>query len=322
MLVFYCITMLVIHVVIILAIVFSARRKPAVVNSSNCKNGTCMKVYSSIKGEKFPFPRIIHQCFFGLDGPLPETWKYNSDLWQEKHPDYEYKMWDLESSRNLIKEVDPSFLPVFDGYEYWVQKADSIRYFILYKYGGVYADLDLIPKHSIEELLKIYEKDPVVDILLATSQQKNDATNFFMVSKKGVPAWLDIIEVMKERSLKKYKNKYATVYNTTGPNLMIYIQEKFKDNVYLIPREILTPCTFCGTNCNRFSLLKDEHASSWNDNSLKALNEKVYCPYLEPMTSVTYDTWLIVIGVILLVAVVIIVILAYLLYRKNKSPFT
>jgi len=36
----------------------------------------------------------------------------------------------------------PWFLETFDGYVYPIQRADAIRYFVLYYFGGIYIDLD------------------------------------------------------------------------------------------------------------------------------------------------------------------------------------
>ena len=36
----------------------------------------------------------------------------------------------------------PEFLDLYDGYNSEIQRADAVRYFLLYEYGGVYADLD------------------------------------------------------------------------------------------------------------------------------------------------------------------------------------
>jgi inositol phosphorylceramide mannosyltransferase catalytic subunit len=45
-------------------------------------------------------------------------------------------------SREFIAKEYPWFLETFDGYKYPIQRADSIRYFVLVHYGGIYIDLD------------------------------------------------------------------------------------------------------------------------------------------------------------------------------------
>lgn len=52
------------------------------------------------------------------------------------------QLWTNEKSRDFIAKEYPWFLDTFDGYKYPIQRADSIRYFVLAHYGGTYIDLD------------------------------------------------------------------------------------------------------------------------------------------------------------------------------------
>ena len=63
------------------------------------------------------FPRIIHQCFLGFDGPIPQKWANNHTKWKNAHPNYEVKLWNMEESVNLINQLDPSFLKIFNNYK-------------------------------------------------------------------------------------------------------------------------------------------------------------------------------------------------------------
>ena len=42
----------------------------------------------------------------------------------------------------MIKEYYPWFLDTYNSYPYNIQRADAIRPFILYHYGGLYVDMD------------------------------------------------------------------------------------------------------------------------------------------------------------------------------------
>lgn len=65
----------------------------------------------------------------------------------------EYMLWTDASSREFIAEHYPWFLDTFDGYTYPIQRADAIRYFILYHYGGIYLDLDIGCLRPLDPLL-------------------------------------------------------------------------------------------------------------------------------------------------------------------------
>ncbi|KAF5388312.1 hypothetical protein D9615_000503 [Tricholomella constricta] len=92
-------------------------------------------------GQVERIPRILHQTW--KTDVLPARWKGISEACREMMPDYEYILWTDASSREFIATHYPWFLENFDGYTYPIQRADAIRYFVLYHYGGVYMDLDI-----------------------------------------------------------------------------------------------------------------------------------------------------------------------------------
>ncbi|DAA79343.1 TPA_exp: putative Glycosyl transferase [Trichophyton benhamiae CBS 112371] len=85
-------------------------------------------------------PKIIHQTY--KNESIPEIWVGPRNGCIEMHPDYEYILWTDKKSRDFIAEHYPWFLTTFDNYPFPIQRADSIRYFILAHYGGTYIDLD------------------------------------------------------------------------------------------------------------------------------------------------------------------------------------
>ncbi|KAJ5376367.1 hypothetical protein N7509_013253 [Penicillium cosmopolitanum] len=85
-------------------------------------------------------PKIIHQTY--KNETIPEVWVEAQQSCIDLHPDYEYILWTNEKSRDFIAAEYPWFLDTFDGYKYPIQRADSIRYFVLAHFGGTYIDLD------------------------------------------------------------------------------------------------------------------------------------------------------------------------------------
>lgn len=63
-------------------------------------------------------------------------------------------LWTDALSRDFIAKHYPAFLPTFDGYKYPIQRADSIRYFILHHFGGIYMDLDIGCRRRMDPLLQ------------------------------------------------------------------------------------------------------------------------------------------------------------------------
>jgi glycosyltransferase involved in cell wall biosynthesis len=85
-------------------------------------------------------PKIIHQTW--KDENIPPQLAALQQTWQEKHPDWEYKLWTDAENREFLARFYPWFLPIYDGYQHHICRVDAIRYFWLDYYGGVYIDLD------------------------------------------------------------------------------------------------------------------------------------------------------------------------------------
>ncbi|KAI9512224.1 nucleotide-diphospho-sugar transferase [Russula earlei] len=96
-------------------------------------------------------PRIIHQTW--KSETLPDKWLNVSEGCRALMPDYKYMLWTDASSREFIAQNYRWFLDTFDSYPYAIQRADAIRYFVLYHYGGVYIDLDIGCLRRLDPLL-------------------------------------------------------------------------------------------------------------------------------------------------------------------------
>lgn len=88
--------------------------------------------------EQSAIPKIIHYCWFG-GKPLPPLAVKCIDSWKKFLPDYEIKRWD-ESN------FDVSAIS-YTKHAYEAKKyafvSDYARFWILYKYGGIYFDTDV-----------------------------------------------------------------------------------------------------------------------------------------------------------------------------------
>ena len=59
-----------------------------------------------------------------------------------------FQLWTNESVVDLLTTEYPWFLDTWAHYRYDIQRADSIRYFILDQHGGIYIDLDNVSLRS------------------------------------------------------------------------------------------------------------------------------------------------------------------------------
>ena len=97
----------------------------------------CATLHSHNYIDPHNIPKIIHQQARSLNQVTTF-----SKQWQDRYPDHRYILWDDASARELIESKFSFFLQTYDSYPMNIQRVDASRYFILYHFGGVYADLD------------------------------------------------------------------------------------------------------------------------------------------------------------------------------------
>ena len=98
-------------------------------------------------------PHIIHQVWSGLDGPCPSIFEQYKETWLRDYPSWEHILWNHQKMNEFIIENFPQFLEKYNEFPYNIQRWDVIRYLILYKYGGMYADLDYESLKPLDGLL-------------------------------------------------------------------------------------------------------------------------------------------------------------------------
>ncbi|CAL1700843.1 unnamed protein product [Somion occarium] len=161
---------------------------------------------ASEHGKVERIPRIIHQSW--KSETLPARWVNVSQGCRDMMPDYEYMLWTDASAREFIAEHYSWFLDTFDGYTYPIQRADAIRYFVLYHYGGVYLDLDVGCLRRLDSLLTY----PVVLPKTIPVGVSND----LMFAEKGHPFMAQTIHNLVTFDHSWILN-YPTVMFSTGP---------------------------------------------------------------------------------------------------------
>ncbi|XP_052797468.1 uncharacterized protein LOC128229704 [Mya arenaria] len=101
-----------------------------------------------------PIPHILHQTY--KSEIIPEAYVPQINSFLKYHPNWTYYFWSETSARKLIAHKFPYFLNVWDGYKHPINRADALRYFVLYEYGGVYADCDMRFLRSLDNATKAF----------------------------------------------------------------------------------------------------------------------------------------------------------------------
>ncbi len=85
-------------------------------------------------------PKIIWQTM--KTNRVPVLMKSYADTWMDLNPEYEYRFCDDEDIIDFIKTCFPEYLEGYKRLKFGASKADLWRYLIIYRYGGIYADID------------------------------------------------------------------------------------------------------------------------------------------------------------------------------------
>jgi mannosyltransferase OCH1-like enzyme len=176
-------------------------------------------------------PKIIHQIWFQGESQIPPHLKEYRETWIKIHTDFEIILWDQVSIEKLLKEYNLSWLSeLYYSYDIMIQKIDIAKYFILYKYGGIYVDMDMKCIKSINAVLNTNHNiilsechspipfrlfygvaghdifTPIINNGIIIIRQKNDLMKIVLEQAyKNKDSKLDIL------------NRALYIFKTTGP---------------------------------------------------------------------------------------------------------
>jgi hypothetical protein len=110
-------------------------------------------------------PKLIHFIWLG-SRTISENSLANIQSWKNLHPGWKIRLWTDNSAlasvpgtdMHMLSEID--FGPLKDFFETsdnFGEKADLLRYTLLYQQGGVYSDLDVFCKRSFDFFIERFD---------------------------------------------------------------------------------------------------------------------------------------------------------------------
>ncbi|KAM0342531.1 hypothetical protein ACHAPU_009505 [Fusarium lateritium] len=189
-------------------------------------NGHASKSSTSVDHQ---IPRILHQTT--KNDTIPTIWASSQASCLKAYSNYEYKLWTDDTARAFLEAEYPWFLKTWDNYPFPIQRADAIRYFVLYHYGGIYLDMDTIC-HEAFPVDQIEFKN-VTDTCLFEGTLPTGITNDIMISSANHPAFERAIRLLPvSYGLTWWWAKlqpYAAIMSSTGP---LFISLAVADYLY------------------------------------------------------------------------------------------
>ena len=171
-------------------------------------------------------PKIIHHIAPQNKNIWHPLWQRCYDSWKIQFPDFKFILWNDEKDiDSLVKNHFNQFWSTYSSFPVHIMRIDFARFCLLYKYGGIYADMDVFCyKNFYTELdsrVHIVEA-PYGDIFLE---------NCLMVSEKDHNFWIDCMSLSQkiyneEIAHRKFKvpfndnkNTQRLITSATGPFL-------------------------------------------------------------------------------------------------------
>ena len=170
-------------------------------------------------------PKIIHQVW--RDAKVPVNFKRWIESWKINHPTYHYVLWTDKLMRKLVAERFPGYLKTYDAYNLTIERADAFRYFVLYEYGGIYADLDMESLKPLDKLLLsndcILSQEPEAHSHILYHFERPLPCNAFMMCRPRHPFFRYTIY-----NLERFCIKDRNPITTTGPLFLYKILPEYQ----------------------------------------------------------------------------------------------
>ena len=183
-------------------------------------------------------PKIIHYCWFG-GNPLPKLAKRCIASWRKFLPDYEIKEWNESNfDVNIISYTAEAYKA-----KKYAFVSDYARFWILYKYGGLYFDTDV---EVIKPMDDIIARGPFMG---CQNTAGKGATTLGV--NPGLGLYKEILEFYSDLSFINKDGSYnqQTVVKYTTDILVKHGLQLTNDiqlvsGVYLYPKDYFNPKDF------------------------------------------------------------------------------
>jgi mannosyltransferase OCH1-like enzyme len=202
--------------------------------------------------QECPIPKKIFQTWEVKENEMTEEMQKIVNTWKQFNPNYKYHFYDkndreLFIKNNFSKQIYEAYCRIIPG----AYKADLWRYCVLYKYGGIYVDIDTICMNSIDKFL-FYQLEFVglVDFNSNILEGNHNLANGFIASipnSKILENCINIIVYQVENNIIPHSRLNFSGPGVLGRALNVYLnlpeynsfidKEGLQNNLYLLKFE-------------------------------------------------------------------------------------
>lgn len=181
-------------------------------------------------------PKLIHTMYGLWDDAEPGlAERFILGGWIRRNPAWAVVLWRKPHLESLLNQEYPEYLATYGSFERGAQKADFLRYLLVYHFGGAYCDLDLYCRASLENFQLAQEAvfhtetmltpEEMVDngrrhhIRRGVPEKRQRIANYFFAATPRHPVLRDLLALVERRASETPKEDYDVIY-TTGPDAM------------------------------------------------------------------------------------------------------
>jgi mannosyltransferase OCH1-like enzyme len=227
-------------------------------------------------------PLILHQTW--KTESLTEPLQSFFDSWTLHNPEFERRFYNDRDCREFIRTAFPPYLDVYDGLPFSIQRADLFRYLVIYRFGGLYADIDMECLRPIKSFLCGDGAIFSIEAQISRSRQRElgyrhpyQIANCIFAASPGDPFLLKLVETVASQAQARPAQSLTDVEDTTGPHLLtrLFYQQRRPDarvleQIYWQPPRLFPDCF----PLNRNMFARHWFLGSWKDVVSKSLRRR------------------------------------------------
>lgn len=202
-----------------------------------------------------PESGIIHQVWFGtIPNRIQARMTYQQSIlkscrksWDLLNPQFCHVIWPRTHAVQLVQHYYAEYESMFFSFPYEIQRCDFVRYCILHRYGGVYADMDYKCYKPLQDVYRRWNKH---DIYLVKSPNNPGNTAFvsnsLMIARvRDHPFWKILLVQIHEATQQRYVlfSRHFEIMYSTGPGILTHVFNiyRFRYRLHGLSSELFHP---------------------------------------------------------------------------------